>query len=353
MPRPCAIAVLTVVAILGCAHTPQEAAVDAAAIGVEVVSTGHRGMTKQTGLRHGQQYTEAFYAGDLERIVSKFAPKTAQALPLSKMQQLQKKVMASFGSEMVIHSEKVDGGNGLWRYRRVASYKRMKRPMQVVWIFRDDGTIESFGVKPAGPAPSRHLKHHTQTALRLPFQDFWYVAWGGRSVEQNYHAEYRNQRFAYDLYIRRDGSTHAGDGRRLVDYYAFGKTLVSPGAGVVVSARGDLLDNPIGKTDVTNPLGNHVVIDHENGEFSFLAHLKHNTLAVKVGDRVTSGQLLGQCGNSGNTSEPHLHYHLQDNADFETGAGMPIQFLNYRADGKDVARGEPVQGQTVTPMEAH
>ena len=206
MPRPCAIAVLTVVAILGCAHTPQEAAVDAAAIGVEVVSTGHRGMTKQTGLRHGQQYTEAFYAGDLERIVSKFAPKTAQALPLSKMQQLQKKVMASFGSEMVIHSEKVDGGNGLWRYRRVASYKRMKRPMQVVWIFRDDGTIESFGVKPAGPAPSRHLKHHTQTALRLPFQDFWYVAWGGRSVEQNYHAEYRNQRFAYDLYIRRDGA---------------------------------------------------------------------------------------------------------------------------------------------------
>ena len=61
------------------------------------------------------------------------------------------------------------------------------------------------------------------------------------------------------------------------------------------------------------------------------------------------GQLVGLCGNSGNTTEPHIHYHLQGTAVFGKGEGMPAQVLNYRADGQDVARGEPVQGQVVSP----
>lgn len=62
-----------------------------------------------------------------------------------------------------------------------------------------------------------------------------------------------------------------------------------------------------------------------------------------------AGQTLGLCGNSGNSSEPHLHYHLQNTGIFFDGDGLPAQFLNYVADGKAVERGEPRKGQQVRP----
>jgi murein DD-endopeptidase MepM/ murein hydrolase activator NlpD len=94
-------------------------------------------------------------------------------------------------------------------------------------------------------------------------------------------------------------------------------------------------------------VGNHVIIDHGNGEFSLLAHLRRGTLAVELGQTVTAATPLGRCGHSGNTSEPHLHYHLQDTAVFGKGVGLPAQFQGYVADGEAVARGEPVKGQTI------
>jgi murein DD-endopeptidase MepM/ murein hydrolase activator NlpD len=70
---------------------------------------------------------------------------------------------------------------------------------------------------------------------------------------------------------------------------------------------------------------------------------------VKAGQRVVAGQELGRCGNSGNTSEPHLHFHLQDAPEFGQGNGLPAFFEHYIADGEAVERGEPVRGQTIAP----
>ena len=95
------------------------------------------------------------------------------------------------------------------------------------------------------------------------------------------------------------------------------------------------------------PVGNHIVIDHGNGEFSFLAHLRRGSLAIEVGQRVEAGARLGLCGNSGNSSEPHLHYHLQDTGVLHEGRGLPAQFRGYLADGAPVERGEPLKGQRV------
>ena len=89
------------------------------------------------------------------------------------------------------------------------------------------------------------------------------------------------------------------------------------------------------------------IIDHENGEFSFLAHLKKSTIVVTAGDRIEIGQYLGLCGNSGHSSEPHLHYHLQNTPVFFQGEGLPSQFQSYVADGKEIERGEPIYGQYV------
>ena len=93
---------------------------------------------------------------------------------------------------------------------------------------------------------------------------------------------------------------------------------------------------------------NFVIIDHLNGEFSVLVHLKKGSIIVAVGDTVVKGQEIGKVGNSGNSTQPHLHYHLTTSQSLDgSGIGLPIQFLNYYEDDEFVDRGEPVRGQTV------
>ncbi|MCB1163061.1 M23 family metallopeptidase, partial [bacterium] len=175
----------------------------------------------------------------------------------------------------------------------------------------------------------------------------WFVAWGGRTLEENYHASTRDQRFALDLLVMDGDATHVDDGAHNSDYFAYGRPVLAPAAGTVVAAVDSVPENAPGQMDGASPLGNHVVIDHGNGEFSFLAHLQPRSLRVAPGDRVEPGDTLGLCGNSGHSSEPHLHYHLQNSPRFGDGDGLPAPFLAYSADGRPVDRGEPVRGQLI------
>ena len=147
----------------------------------------------------------------------------------------------------------------------------------------------------------------------------------------------------------RNGISHDGDGTRLTDYYCWDEPILAPAAGTVVAAVDNLPDNPIGSTDAQNPAGNHVVLDFGNGEFGFLGHMREGSVAVSAGERVARGEELGRCGNSGNTSEPHLHFHLQTTADLSNGEGLPAFFEDYVADGRPVDRGEPLAGQVIEP----
>ncbi len=195
---------------------------------------------------------------------------------------------------------------------------------------------------------SDFLNYETKTELELPFNEEWWVFWGGRSVSQNYHAAYENQRFALDIVQRVNGNTHSGNGSQNEDYYCFGKRLNAPGSGKIVTVRDDVSDNIPGQLNGDFPEGNYIVIDHENGEYSMLAHFKEGSIIVSVGDTVLKGQELGKTGNSGNSSEPHLHYQLQNAADPFDGDGLPAQFLNYYTNQVFVDRGEPVQNEYVT-----
>jgi murein DD-endopeptidase MepM/ murein hydrolase activator NlpD len=92
-----------------------------------------------------------------------------------------------------------------------------------------------------------------------------------------------------------------------------------------------------------------VVIDHGNAEYSLLAHLQPHSLRVKPGQKVKRGDVLGLAGNSGNTSEPHLHVHLMNAPSMADADGLPMPFDDYLLDGKLVARGELKRFQLVTP----
>ena len=98
-----------------------------------------------------------------------------------------------------------------------------------------------------------------------------------------------------------------------------------------------------------HPAGNHVVLQTAAQEFVYLAHMQQGSLRVKEGERVAEGDLLGLTGNSGNSSEAHLHIHIQNKADFfaPDAIGLPLLFSDYLANGKPVAKGVPIQGQFI------
>ena len=74
-------------------------------------------------------------------------------------------------------------------------------------------------------------------------------------------------------------------------------------------------------------VGNYVVIDHGNGEYSIYAHLQPGSVAVTVGQKVTAGQPIGKIGSSGNSTEPHLHFQVCDTPEPMLCAGIPVQFV--------------------------
>jgi murein DD-endopeptidase MepM/ murein hydrolase activator NlpD len=74
--------------------------------------------------------------------------------------------------------------------------------------------------------------------------------------------------------------------------------------------------------------GNHIIIRHSKKEYSLIAHLKPKSVTVKKGQKVKQGQVIAQCGNSGNTTEPHIHFQMNNGKNFFTTAGLPIKFKN-------------------------
>lgn len=193
------------------------------------------------------------------------------------------------------------------------------------------------------------LRYKSNTQLLLPFSGTWYVVWGGLQRQDNIlHAVTRDQRFAIDFVIMQQGCTHRSKGTRNANYHCWGELIIAPGNGRIVGAVDGIVDNSPGYMNVRHPLGNHVIIDHGNGEYSFLAHMKKSSLKLNVGQRVATGALLGECGNSGASSEPHLHYHMQNSPIFCDGDGLPARFSNYIANGKRILSGVPRRGQLVS-----
>lgn len=71
-------------------------------------------------------------------------------------------------------------------------------------------------------------------------------------------------------------------------------------------------------------VGNHVVLDLGEGTYAMYAHVQQGSLKVRAGDEVRAGQVLGHCGNSGNSTEPHVHFQLMDGPDLDTARGVPF-----------------------------
>lgn len=305
--------------------------------------------------REGAALTSAFHEGRIDEVWLRLSPRMQVALKSrDDFAEFKEQVNEQLGAESMVIEEVVHRDHGLTIYRRRAHFGKVPEVILVQWVIDARGEVQGFVIRseestPRVEAPSVRLDYRTRTNLRLPVEEAFDVLWGGRTVAQNYHAVDSNQRFAIDFLIMRKGRTHRGNGTRNEDYFCFGKPIVAPGAGTVVEVITDLADNEPGQRNAEHGTGNRVVLAHGKSEYSVLAHLRQGSTHVKVGDKVRAGDRLGECGNSGNSSEAHLHYQLQDGPAFGASSGLPVQFLDYLADGELVSRGEPIQGQRIQP----
>jgi hypothetical protein len=302
-------------------------------------------------LAEGRQRSQAFFNRDFESLWSAMTPEMQSGFgTIEALKKFRDDLETGFGAETGPPEEKTLRHEGYDIYIRTARWAKSGAPVLMQWTFDEERRIAGFFVRRTPQvAESRFLDYQTKARLSLPFEGEWFVFWGGRTIEQNYHAADKAQRFAYDFLIRRDGASHTGDPSKLENYFCWDRSILAPADAIVAALADDLPDQAIGETDAGNAAGNHVVLDLGNGEYAFLAHLRRGSVAVKPGERVQQGTELGRCGNSGNTTEPHLHFHLQTTPILHQGEGLPAFFEGYVADGRPVARGEPLQGQVVAP----
>jgi hypothetical protein len=132
---------------------------------------------------------------------------------------------------------------------------------------------------------------------------------------------------------------------KLGDYFSFRKDIHAAADGIVVkvadkfpdsisepSRAKDLKANMLAlvpKIGFANAIGgNHIIIDHGNGEFGFYAHLSEGTIVISPGDAVKKGQVIAGLGNTGNSTGAHLHFQIFDSPDLVNGNGLPACFDN-------------------------
>lgn len=180
----------------------------------------------------------------------------------------------------------------------------------------------------------------TSQRYGLPLCGEWLVANGGVTKQTSHSWELPNQRFAYD-FVKEADSLEEGsrcERQSLADFSAFGQPVFAPADGIVVRAQDGRRDYRFpgsGAVDMwcRDIRGNHVLIRHRHDEFSLLAHLRKGSVSVAVGDSVGVGQKIGECGNSGHSTQPHLHFHIQDGPSFYVAASKIVLWGGLRRNG--------------------
>jgi hypothetical protein len=205
---------------------------------------------------------------------------------------------------------------------------------------------------------TRGVPHDDSLTFALPFAGYWKVHNGGVDRRTSHAWSMIGQRYAYDFVLAspESGLTYEGSPDIPRDYLAFGKPVLAAADGVVVAVRDDIRDYRragTGWIDLWSPdlRGNHVVIQHAPCSYTLYAHLMWKSALVRPGDQVAAGQAIASCGHSGHSTEPHLHFQLQDRADFFTAVSLPVAFRDFRRGdrpgGEAVSRGHVQRGQWV------
>lgn len=255
-----------------------------------------------------------------------------------------------FAGDAVLSRETYEGPGlaGMRIDRPIVETDKVHRPLLVrlrvtapASAAMDRAECTLSGVDPAGKPYALRVSvaigtYQQKTKLIFPFRGHGLVTQGG--IHDGGHSN-RSGQFAVDAIGVTDMyCPQIADGDTNEAAAGWGREIIAPAAGVVVVVRSDRPDQPLAGT--SNPEfflpefksggdpGNHVVIDHENGEFSMLAHFQAGSLLVREGQRIAQGEVIGRLGNAGDTNFPHVHYQLMDGKDWMASDALPYRFEN-------------------------
>lgn len=209
------------------------------------------------------------------------------------------------------------------------------------------------------------INYVSKNKYDFPLKGTW-SAFGAPSLN-SHHRWTSIQEFAYDfIKIDSKGNSHKKDGNKLKHFYAYNEPIFSIGEGKIVSVYNKSSEsnsnlkqpnetqeehrnkarenqNKLLKQGFEFILGNHIIIEHPNGEYSYYMHLKPESIRVKIGDNVSRGQQIASLGHSGNSSEPHLHFQLSDSPNIIEARGLPIVFQNIGDNEWSILYGEIIK----------
>lgn len=208
----------------------------------------------------------------------------------------------------------------------------------VVWVL---GILVSFALRP------KNSQEAQTVVVSSPVRGRWLALNSPATKVPSHGTRAYGQAYAIDLVLEPlDGNRPEFGGtfmRKNQEYPAFGAPVYAMTSGTVVRASDWRRDHRARSNvasifylmvegalrEIGGPgfiVGNHVTIRNAEGRFFTVAHLKRGSMAVKTGDIVTEGQRIGLCGNSGNSSEPHVHAQISDRKSFWLAAGVPLAF---------------------------
>lgn len=273
----------------------------------------------------------AVNARDAKAVDALFSPNMRAVLPLEKLEKWVPSILDAkgvLGASTLEPSEAASPRHAV--YRVEAERGRWRVDLTVA----DDGTILGLGfTAPAAPDPPVVTSEAAQVELSLPFRGEWKVVWGGPTEDVNAHVRHKSQRRAVDLLmVDAAGKTHKTDGKDVRDYFAYGQDILAVADGKVAYVIDGVPDSAPGTLNGYAAIGNVVVVEHATKAgtpiYSMVAHLVPGSVKVKANAPVKRGQVLGRCGNSGNSSEPHLHFQLMDGPRVESSFGIDAVFGN-------------------------
>ena len=286
------------------------------------------------------KFVSLFNQSKNDSIVAMFSQEMNAALPIEKFTQVSAGLKSQLGSIKKIRFVRLQSTSAFYE----TTFNNAVLGMTI--SLNSSNEITGLLFKPY--TETKEIVRNT-TKMKLPFKGEWLVTWGGDTKEQNYHVESVAQKNAFDILIKDEqGATHKGAGESNEDYYAFGKELYAPCDGEVVLVVDGVKDNVPG---VLNPIyipGNTIIIKTATGEYAFFAHFKQHSIVVKQGQKINTGELLGLCGNSGNSSEPHLHFHLQNMEEMTKATGAKCYFDQLKVNGVLKSDYSPVKGDKIS-----
>jgi murein DD-endopeptidase MepM/ murein hydrolase activator NlpD len=228
------------------------------------------------------------------------------------------------------------------------------------------------GTRPALETAARtRIAAPTELVLDSPLRGSRYIAGDGccdshRHVRATLPINGRlvtSQRFAIDWeQLDEQGRIFAGDPKDLASYVIYGKPVFAVADGRVVEALDGMPDTPPGSfpegITLAEADGNHVVLELEEGHYVLFAHLQPGSVQVRKGQQVRRGELLGRVGSSGNSSEPHLHFHVTAGPSPMASNGLPHRLRQFGASLRGVSTeafdqaiidGRPIATEPVAP----